>query len=121
MSEYDLIEVEVCTQISTVIVASDLDDPEQALANANALWPAGQLAKSDNASSLFSSFKAFISAEDDPTEPELSFPEQLKIYVPLNQGALYQVRMTREYRRIKGESKWKLYAVDFSDAVKVGV
>ena len=121
MSDYEIKEIEVCTQISTVIVASDLDDPEQAIANADVLWQEGQLTKSDNATSTFTSFLAHVSTEEDHTEPSLSFPEQLKIYVPLHQGALYQVRMTREYRRIKGESRWKLYSVDFTDAVKVGV
>ena len=120
MSEYELMKIEVLTQVNTVLVASDLDDPEQAIANVEKLWPVGQLTSGTTPISTFTHFLAYISSEDDPTEPEISFPEQLKILVPLNAGSLYQVRMEREYRRKEGETRWKLYSVDFTNPVKVG-
>lgn len=120
MSEYELKKIEVLTQVNTVLVASDLDDPQQAISNAEKLWPKGQLTSGTTPVSTFTNFMAYISSEEDPTEPEIAFPEQLKILVPLNAGSLYQVRMEREYRRIEGETRWKLYSVDITNPVKVG-
>lgn len=116
----ELKTIEVCNIVGTVLVASDLDDSQQAIDNAEKLWPSGQLTRSEGDITTYDSFLAYVSSEYDPTEPSIVFPEQLRILVPLQAGSLYRVRMTREYRRFKGEINWKLYSVDFTDAVKVG-
>lgn len=118
--EYELKDVLVCTRTSTVLVASELDDPLQAIANAEALWPEGQLAKSENETSSMSSYREYVNSDEDPTEPELMFPNQLNTTLPIQKGAIYQVQMIREYRRMKGQPRWKLISVDFTNAAKVG-
>ena len=78
----ELKTIEVCNTVGTVLVASDLDDSQQAIDNAEKLWPSGQLTKSEGDITTYDSFMAYVSSEDDPTEPSIVFPEQLIILVP---------------------------------------
>lgn len=111
-------EIETRIVTSTVLVASELDEPSQAIANAAELWPKGLLSGCVEISSIENTYLEYVSPEDKIEE--IDFPEQLKGRLPIQRGSIYRVLMIKKFLREKGTERWMLNSVDFSNAEKVG-
>lgn len=114
----ELKTIETMTVQCWVFVASDLDDSLQAVSNAEFLWNIDQLTKSAAEITELDSYTSYVS-EGEGLE-EIKDRKQRKESWPREKGSVYQVRMVKEYHRLKGEKNWKLYDVDFDRAIKVG-
>ena len=116
----ELKTIEVCYQNSLLLISSELDDPQEALSNAETLWKLSRLPKHTDSITEFSSFSYYVSEDDDPVVSDIEHQDTTGIETPTEGEAIYQVKMTKEYRRYQGETKWNLYAIDFTAAVKIG-
>lgn len=124
METTELKEIETFIQKKYVLANSELDEPEQAIANAMELFSIGIIVDMDNTvvSENYDSFPAYVSDDDDPSRSGLVFPDKPIMPIPehLTKGTVYRVLAEKEYRRIKGQTDWQLYSIDFTDAIKVG-
>ena len=114
----ELKTIETKTVQSWVFVASELDDPMQAVSNAESLWNDERLCSSAAEITELDSY-VFLLPEGEELE-SISDKRQKTENWPKEKGSVYQVRMTKEYHRIMGERDWKLNVVDFDRAIKVG-